>query len=232
MLEYENKAKGKFRLVIGIDEAGRGPLAGPVVAAGVALKDFQFHNKICDSKKLNASGREKAFHEILDKAHVGIGVINETIIDSCNILQATYLAMNNAVRHLVVSETRRVSKRAQNSARACRRQESAYFVSNLSREENGIQPDKDILLLIDGNRFKTDLPYPYQTIVRGDSLSLSIACASIVAKVTRDRILKVYDQVFPQYEFSKHKGYPTVRHRQAIQKYGPSLIHRKTFHCV
>lgn len=206
LFKYENKAKKHFRLIIGLDEAGRGPLAGPVVAAGVALKSFQFHNKICDSKTISAKKREQAFHEILEKAYVGVGIISEEIIDSINILEATYLAMTNAVRHLV-----------------------SKLPESLATQKNF---DKTTYLLVDGNRFKTDLPYPYQTIIRGDSLSLSIACASIVAKVIRDRILTVYDQVFPEYGFDQHKGYPTVRHKQAIQQHGLSLIHRRTFHYV
>lgn len=205
MLHYERRAKLKgYTLVIGVDEAGRGPLAGPVVASAVALKDHQFNNKVCDSKKLTAPKREKAFLEIFEKAYVGIGIINETVIDRHNILEATYLAMTVAIRQLM---------------------------SKVSSPQ--IHPQnfsKKVLLLIDGPFFKTDLPYSYRTIVQGDNKSLSIACASIVAKVTRDRILKVYDRIFPQYGFHQHKGYPTRKHKQAIQRYGLSMIHRKTFH--
>ncbi|MFA5088421.1 MAG: ribonuclease HII [Candidatus Omnitrophota bacterium] len=204
MLDYERKAsRDGFSLVVGVDEAGRGPLAGPVVASAVSLKDYNFQNKICDSKKLCARKREKAFGEIFEKAYVGIGIVNEAIIDEKNILEATYQAMSEAISQLV-------SQFPQTS------QEKEKF-------------NQKVILLIDGNSFKTNLPFAYWTIVKGDSLSLSIACASIVAKVTRDKILEVYDKVFPEYGFSQHKGYPTRQHKQAIRKHGLSVIHRKTF---
>lgn len=204
MLYYENKAKKKgFTHIIGIDEAGRGPLAGPVVAAAVCLKKIKFENKISDSKKLTFRQREKAFEEILLNAHTGVGIINESVIDTFNILKATHLAMTAAVFRLM---------------------------QKLPLELKGKKDfSKSVYLIIDGNSFVSDLPYVYETIVGGDHLSLSIACASIIAKVTRDRILNVYDQIFPQYGFKKHKGYPTLAHRSALHKYGPSVIHRKTF---
>ncbi len=204
MFRFENAASQKdFRFVVGIDEAGRGPLAGPVVASAVILKKRRFKSKICDSKKINAAQREAAFHEILENAFVGTGVISEQVIDLVNILRATYLAMNLAVHRLV---------------------------KTLPPEETAQQNfEKNICLLIDGNSFKSDLPYSYQTIVDGDQHCKSISAASIVAKVTRDRILKVYDQVYPQYGFRFHKGYGTRIHRAAIKVHGLSLIHRKTF---
>ncbi|OGX20119.1 MAG: ribonuclease HII, partial [Omnitrophica WOR_2 bacterium GWC2_45_7] len=190
-------------LIIGVDEAGRGPLAGPVVAAAVAVTDPYFVVEIRDSKKMTAQKREEAFHEIQRKAHVGVGIINEGVIDQINILQATFLAMNNAVRQLIYK---------------------------LPTTENS---PKDVFqkvcILVDGNRFQSDLPCRYKTIVGGDELIFSIACASIVAKVTRDRILGIYDQVFPHYGFKQHKGYPTPSHKQAINRFGLSTIHRKTF---
>lgn len=205
MLSYENQAKRRgFDLVLGIDEAGRGPLAGPVVASAVALKRWNFLNEIRDSKELTPAKREKAFLEILNKAHIGIGMANEAVIDSHNILRATFLAMTNAVRHLV---------------------------AGLPKDASGRLTTPKIYILVDGNRFDTDLPYPYRAIVNGESASLSIACASIVAKVVRDRILNVYDKIFPLYGFSRHKGYPTKQHRTAIKKFGLCPIHRKTFQC-
>jgi ribonuclease HII len=205
LLKHELQAKRKgFRLVLGIDEAGRGPLAGPVVASAVALCNYHFESTIRDSKKLSARQREKAFLEIWEKAYVGVGVANESVIDEHNILNATFLAMTNAVRHLL---------------------------ANLPQEQRlGSKPKAKVCLLVDGNRFNSDLPYPYVTIVDGESASLSVACASIVAKVIRDRILMVYDKIFPQYGFQHHKGYGTRQHRQAIKRYGLSPIHRKSFH--
>lgn len=199
--EQKIQAQG-FNLVIGIDEVGRGPLAGPVVAAAVLLKKRKFRVPIRDSKVMTPESRQEAFHEIFDNAYVGVGVMSETVIDQVNILQATFLAMTNAVRQLIL---------------------------RLSREKEKIYHPSQICLLIDGNQFKSDLPYAYRTIIGGDAKILSIACASIVAKVTRDRILNMYDQIFPDYGFSQHKGYPTREHRMAIQRKGLSLIHRKTF---
>ncbi|HOW34892.1 MAG TPA: ribonuclease HII [Candidatus Omnitrophota bacterium] len=207
MLYHENKAKQKgFKVIIGVDEAGRGPLAGPVVAAAVCLKSRKFHNKICDSKKISHHQREKAFLEILQNAYVGIGIMSEAVVDSMNILNATYCAMAMAIRQLV--EKLPSSKKSQRDF------------------------EKRICILVDGNSFKTDLPYAYKTIIRGDNLSMSIACASIVAKVSRDRILSIYDRIFPGYGFSVHKGYPTKDHRMVIRKRGPSPIHRKTFKLI
>ena len=204
LLKFEKKAKRDgFTLIIGVDEAGRGPLAGPVVAAAVALKGFKFKNRIFDSKQLTPVQRESAYHEICDNAYVGVGVISESVIDIHNILQATFFAMGNAVNNLIARLPAEI------------------------REEHGFH--KKVCLLIDGNHFKSDLPYNVQTIITGDALSLSIAAGSIVAKVTRDRILKMYDRVFPQYGFSKHKGYATRQHVASIKEHGLSIIHRKSF---
>ena len=205
MLHYETQARKKgLRFILGVDEAGRGPLAGPVVAAAVCLRYFNFKNPINDSKKMSAKAREAAFHEILEKAYVGIGIMNEQTIDIVNILNASHLAMEMAIKELIHRMPREVVLRKTFS--------------------------HQVVLLIDGNIFRTQLPYQYRTIIGGDGKSLSIACASIIAKVYRDRILCVYDKIFPQYGFAKHKGYPTKDHRLAIKKHGTSIIHRKTFH--
>ena len=204
MLDFEEKARQKgFQWIIGVDEAGRGPLAGPVVAAAVALQNTRFQSRIDDSKKLTPRQREQSFIEIFENAFVGIGIMSEAVIDEVNILQATYLAMSNAVEQLIDKIPFEVQARNDFPQMVC--------------------------LLIDGNSFKSDLPYTYQTITSGDGLSLSIAAASIIAKVTRDRILRTYDQIFPQYGLRRHKGYPTLQHKLAIRQFGPSVIHRKTF---
>jgi len=204
MLHFETQARNKgLRFILGVDEAGRGPLAGPVVAAAVCLRHFDFRNIINDSKKMSAKARESAFHEIFDKAYVGIGVISEQTIDLVNILNASHLAMEIAVKELI---------------------------HRLPQETVAdVNFHHQTLLLIDGNIFRSQLPYRYQAIIGGDGKSLSIACASIIAKVYRDRILNVYDKIFPQYGFAKHKGYPTEAHRLAVKIYGTSMIHRKTF---
>lgn len=183
-------------MIIGVDEVGRGPLAGPVVAAAVALKTTRFKNRIDDSKKLTSRQRESAFFEIINKSIFGIGIANEKIIDNLNILVATRLAMEQALDALL---------------------------DNLKHHKK-----QYIHILIDGN-VKLDISLPFTNIIRGDSKSKSIACASIVAKVTRDRLMCLYDRIYPQYGFFQHKGYPTKMHREAIKRFGSSLIHRTTF---
>jgi ribonuclease HII len=193
---YERKFRKKgFTLIIGVDEAGRGPLAGPVVAAAVALKKQSFKNRIDDSKKLSPLQREKAFPEIIRKTEFGIGIVDEKIIDRINILQATILAMEKAVGELLAKVK---GKR------------------------------KRVHILVDGD-VKLKVGYPFTNIIKGDAKSRSVAAASIIAKVTRDRIMSLYDKLYPEYGFLQHKGYPTKTHRLALKRLGPSLIHRKSF---
>ena len=188
---YEIAAREKgYKYVCGIDEAGRGPLAGPVCAAAVILPEGIEIEGLNDSKKLTEKKREKLYDIIIEKALAyGIAFADEKEIDDINILQATFLAM----------------KRAQ--------------------EKLQIKAD---YALIDGNRMPK-LSIDGETIVSGDALSPSIAAASILAKVTRDRLMLEYDKEFPQYQFAKHKGYGTKVHTEAIKAYGPSRIHRLTF---
>jgi ribonuclease HII len=176
-------------LICGIDEAGRGPWAGPVVASAVILNRNNVPQGLNDSKKLNHEKREALFDPILNSADVGIGIISAAEIDDINILQATYLAMQRAVEKLTTL------------------------------------PD---FALVDGNR-APPLPCKVQTIIKGDSLSLSIAAASIIAKVTRDRLMVDLDAQYPNYGFAKHKGYGTAVHAAALEKYGPCTEHRKSF---
>ena len=173
----------------GIDEAGRGPLAGPVVAAAVIFfKGTELHG-LNDSKKLTASAREKLFFPILRQALVGIGIVSEEEIDRVNIYQASRLAMRQAVLAL---------------------------------------PHTPARLLIDGP-MKLDLPLEQRAIIKGDQKSASIAAASIVAKVYRDRLMTELDSIYPCYGFAEHKGYATPVHQAAIRKLGPCAIHRKSF---
>jgi len=200
LLCYEKKFKKRgFNLIIGVDEAGRGCLAGPVVAAAVKLKNTHFKNRIDDSKKLTASQREKAFLELMDKSIFGIGIVNEKIIDRLNILTATRIAMEEAITALI--------EKLKHYKKQC------------------------IHVLVDGN-VKLDINFPFANIIKGDSKSFSIASASILAKVTRDRIMFLYDKAYPQYGFLQHKGYATKMHRVALRRCGPCLIHRETFHYV
>ncbi|MFH0826434.1 MAG: ribonuclease HII [Candidatus Omnitrophota bacterium] len=200
MLYFERKFRKKgFEFIIGVDEAGRGPLAGPVVAAAVSLRPHRFKNRIDDSKKLTFLARERAFQEIILNCVFGIGVVPEATIDRVNILEATRLAMRQAIHRLIIKLKPKGESR--------------------------------IWVLIDGN-MTLDIDFPYSGIVKGDSRSKSIACASILAKVTRDRIMVSYDKTYPQYRFIKHKGYPTQEHRDILRKMGPCSIHRRSFCCV
>ncbi len=180
-----------YRFVCGVDEAGRGPLAGPVCAAAVILdKDTELEG-VNDSKKLSEKKREALFDVICSKAiSYSIAFASVEEIEEHNILNATYLAMNRAIEGLNIS---------------------ADFA------------------LIDGNRVPKDIKIECQTVVKGDAKSLSIAAASILAKVTRDRLLLEYDKKYPEYNFAKHKGYGTAEHMDAIRKYGPSEVHRPSF---
>jgi ribonuclease HII len=198
MLRYERRLwrTGILRIA-GIDEAGRGPLAGPVVAAAVVVAPGFFIPEVNDSKQLTAGQREDLHQRILDGAvSVGVGTVDNSIIDAVNILNATFKAMQQAVDAL-----------------------SAV-------------PDH---LLVDGNRFRQETAtngrhgIPVTTIVGGDAKSFSIAAASIIAKVTRDRMMVEYDREFPGYGFARHKGYGTQQHREAIRRLGYSPIHRRSF---
>ena len=176
-------------IICGIDEAGRGPWAGPVCAAAVVLDQRNIPEGLNDSKKLTEAKRELLFPEIMRAADVGVGLVSAAEIDEINILQATYLAMSRAVAAL---------------------------------------KSKPTLALIDGNR-APKLFCATQTIIGGDAKSLSIAAASIIAKVTRDRLMCELDKIYPTYGFARHKGYGTAAHAAALAKYGPCTEHRKSF---
>lgn len=189
--DFELAARERgYRLVAGVDEAGRGPLAGPVIAAAVILPPGYERQEIDDSKLLSPRQRERLLDIIeRDAVAIGIGAVEAPMIDRVNILQATLAAMKEAVLNLA------------------------------------LPPD---YLLIDGiNRI--DVACPQETIVGGDGRSVSVAAASIVAKVSRDRIMEMYHRQFPQYNFLKNKGYGTAEHREAILRYGRCKLHRNSF---
>jgi len=190
---YENIFRSKgYRYIAGVDEAGRGPLAGPVIAAAVILpeKEKEMIEGIKDSKKLTEKRREILYEEITKKALCwSVGIVDEKTIDRINILNATLLAMRIAISKL------------------------------------SIKPE---VLLIDALRIP-EVDIPQESIIKGDNLSVSIAAASIIAKVTRDRIMYKYHEKFPIYNFNSNKGYGTAQHIEAIRKYGLSPIHRLTF---
>ena len=192
VFEKEAAAKG-CKNIAGIDEAGRGPLAGPVVSAAVILPATFRDPDINDSKKLSAKKRQLLYDVIYTHAvSIGIGIVDPIEIDRINILQASLLAMAMAVKNL--------------------------------------DPRPDFLLIDGIFPISTDLPQ--QPITKGDALSFSIAAASIIAKVTRDRLMQKYHHYYPQFDFPKHKGYPTAAHREAIRKFGCCPIHRKSFRGV
>ena len=188
---FEKKATAEgFNKIAGIDEAGRGPLAGPVVSAAVILPQNFSVNGVVDSKKLTIKKRLRLYQEIYTHAvSVGVGIVDSVEIDRINILQASLLSMSMAAQNL--------------------------------------RPQPECLL-IDGT-FSISSPLPQKPIAKGDTLSISIAAASIVAKVTRDRLMEEYNAYYPQFGFSQHKGYPTRAHKEAIRKFGYCPIHRKTF---
>jgi len=191
MLALEGQASRRgYRCIAGVDEAGRGPLAGPVVAAAVILPDGLFLPGVNDSKQLTADQREALFDTVSREAlAVGVGIGDHALVDSINILQATLSAMRDAVHALSVT------------------------------------PD---FILIDGIS-SIPMNIPQRTVKKGDALSLSIAAASIIAKVTRDRMMLEYDLLYPGYGFASHKGYGAASHLAAIAKLGPCPIHRKSF---
>ncbi|MBO5089686.1 MAG: ribonuclease HII [Clostridia bacterium] len=189
---YEKAAvTSGFKLICGVDEAGRGPLAGPVCAAAVILPEDLEIPGLNDSKKLSEKKREQLYDIITEKAIaycVAFGTLEE--IEEKNILQATFLAMNRAIE--------------------------------------GLETKADFAL-IDGNKIPDGIKIPAAAIVKGDAKSMSIAAASILAKVSRDRLLMEYDKKYPEYQFAKHKGYGTKLHTDLIKEYGPCEIHRLSF---
>lgn len=190
--EYENKLYTQgIKYIAGIDEAGRGPLAGPVVVGVVILKPDSFIEGINDSKKISENRREKIYNQIIEEAIAWeVGIVEQEEIDEINILNATKKALNTAITKIKTKP-------------------ETILVDALEKiDTNGI---------------------PYTSIIKGDAKIYSISAASIIAKVTRDRIMKKYDKEYPQYNFGQHKGYGTAKHIQAIKEYGPCPIHRKSF---
>lgn len=187
-----DKEKGD---ILGVDEAGRGPLAGPVVAAAVKIHQYHdFFEMINDSKKLSEKKREELFDKILTYCDVGVGIASVEEIDEVNILEATFIAMNRAIED--------------------------------------ISKNSDITfdtVLVDGNKLIKKYNGKQEFLVKGDAKSLSIAAASIIAKVTRDRIMLKFAEIYPEYHFEKHKGYGTKLHREILLEKGVLPIHRKTF---
>lgn len=198
-------------LVVGVDEAGRGPLCGPVVAAAVCYKNPDFvipvelekdFALIRDSKKLSEKQREKIYDLIQEHFSVGVGIVHADTIDRINILEATFLAMKSALSQLM---------------------------KNIPAQHENHGRGPQAYVLVDGNQKIPNLSLEQETVVGGDGTVKSIAAASIIAKVTRDRMILEYDRQYPQYGLAKHKGYGTKVHMDALRKYGPTPIHRMSF---
>ena len=190
LIEKDLNQKG-FKKICGIDEAGRGPLAGPVVVAGVIMKADSFIEGVNDSKKVSEKKREILYDKIIAEAIAySVAIIGQDIIDEINILNATKMGVTKVI------------------------------------EELSTKPE---LIIIDALEHIDTKGIPYESIIKGDAKCYSIAAASIIAKVTRDRIMRQWDEVYPQYGFSKHKGYGTKMHIEAIKQYGLTPIHRRSF---
>lgn len=188
---YENEGYDLgYKYIAGVDEVGRGPLFGQVVVAAVILKQGEYIEGVNDSKKLSEKKRNKIYDDIMKKAiAVNVSIIDNTVIDKINILEATRLGMKESIEGLKV---------------------------------------KADYALIDAEK-KIDISIPYNPIIKGDTLSQSIAAASIIAKVTRDRMIEKYAEIYPEYDLASNKGYGTKKHTEAIQKYGITELHRKSF---
>jgi len=183
--------KSGINTICGIDEAGRGPLAGPVVVASVILPKDSLIEGVNDSKKISESKREKIYQQIIEEAiSYGVGIIDQKEIDDINILNATKKGLTKSIKEL------------------------------------SIKPD---IILVDALTKIDTLGIPYKSIIKGDAKTYAIAAASIIAKVTRDRIMRQWDEVYPQYGFSGNKGYGTAKHIQAIKENGICMLHRKSF---
>jgi len=205
-LEKELAEKG-YDAVIGVDEAGRGPLCGPVLAAAVALKnqesrignqEDEMWDLVRDSKKLSEKQREKVFDFIHENFHVGVGLCDHKTIDRINILEASFLAMKKAV-------------------------------ASLKRELQTTNQELRTIILVDGNKTIPNFSMQQKAVIGGDRIVKSISAASIIAKVTRDRMMMKMHEKYPQYGFDKHKGYGTKMHMEALEKHGPCEIHRQSF---
>ncbi|MCK9379358.1 MAG: ribonuclease HII [Candidatus Moranbacteria bacterium] len=226
-LEKELLGKG-YGFVIGVDEAGRGPLAGPVVACAATLKNNESGIKnqelkewdlVRDSKKLSAGQREKAFDFVLENFHVGIGICDHETIDRINILEASFLAMKKALTNLIKSSNFQFSI------------SNFQSISN-NQISNDLKNEKQLLkyiILVDGNKKIPNFSGEQLAVVGGDKIVKSISAASIIAKVTRDRMMLEAHKKYPEYHFDKHKGYGTKIHMESLKQYGPCEIHRKSF---
>lgn len=211
ILEKDFASQG-FDLIIGTDEVGRGPLCGPVLACAAMFKDPNFEipeqlqkqfDLIRDSKKLSEKQREQIFDFIHEHFHIGIGLCDHETIDRINILEASFLSMKKAISDLIRNKSKVKSQK--------------------------LKVDEKIIILVDGNKVIPNLTMEQYAVIGGDKICKSISAASIVAKVTRDRLMMEMHEKYPQYGFDKHKGYGTKFHMDALFSHGPCPIHRLSF---
>jgi ribonuclease HII len=217
-------------IVIGVDEAGRGPLAGPVVAAAAIVPTNI--SGIVDSKQITKEEeRERLYEELVASPNIqyAVAIVSAQRIDEINILQATLEGMRMAVEGVLGIRT----SSGGNNVASAKRTEVSYIVTGGRRQEEPTNNNTDTITsyhaLIDGNKIPKEMPCEAESVIKGDGREYSIGAASIIAKVTRDRLMHEYDTMYPEYNLSQHKGYPTVAHMSAVSKFGASPIHRRTF---
>ncbi|PID52401.1 MAG: ribonuclease HII [Candidatus Moraniibacteriota bacterium] len=202
--------KKGYNIIVGVDEVGRGPLAGPVVVSACVIRDIADFNAnpedeqwklVRDSKLLSEKQRKTAFAFVKEKFYVGVGQSNPSTIDRINILQATFLAMKKAIAD----------------------------VEHVMDKERAYQDAEKMMIMIDGNQVIPHFTREQVCVAKGDQVAKSIAAASVIAKVLRDNLMEKYDKKYPEYGFAKHKGYGTAQHIQALNQYGATPIHRTSF---
>ena len=229
-----SSSSSKVQFVVGVDEAGRGPLAGPVVvAAAMVPNDI---NGITDSKKITKEDdREDLYNAIVNSSDVrwAVAVMDAPFIDRVNILQATMRGMAACTTALITGSSVQLEEgdgvNVVKIPKATTEQDGCYVITNNNNDSIDNFPAENYFALVDGNRVPTDMPCESKSIVKGDSKEYAIAAASILAKVTRDRLMRDYDKLYPHFGLQQHKGYPTAAHMQAVKIHGASPIHRRTF---
>lgn len=229
-----SSTSSKVQFVVGVDEAGRGPLAGPVVvAAAIVPIDI---NGITDSKKITKEDdREDLYNAIVNSSDVrwAVAVMDAPFIDRVNILQATMRGMSACTTALITGSSVQLEEgdgvNVVKIPKATTEQDGCYVITNNNNDGIDNFPAEKYFALVDGNRVPTDMPCESKFIVKGDSKEYAIAAASILAKVTRDRLMRDYDKLYPHFGLQQHKGYPTAAHMQAVKVHGASPIHRRTF---
>lgn len=219
---YESNLYGEgYKLICGIDEAGRGPLIGPVVVGAVVMKPDSKIEWVNDSKKVTEKRREILYDKIIDESLAwGVGIVSEKVIDEINILNATKEGLTLALEQ-VIDQLNDIEKNKEIAT-----SKNIDYNKEKLADKNIVKPD---IVIVDALKGIDTYGITYQSIIKGDATCYSISCASIIAKVTRDRIIRQWDEIYPEYGFARNKGYGTAEHIAALKKYGACPIHRKTF---